>query len=102
MVIGIVLTELCPVFSPVWQFACIGMDPVRVTVGMSTEHPGSPLWSVDKSLGSPRRSIGMDDIYSPFHGGLGPVARLELLVIMLYRFVCNTRTLENVTLQILR
>ena len=88
------------VFSFVWQFVFGSLGIVIVSVGRSPKQPGGSLSSVDRSPGSPRRYLSVEFLYTvPDHGGLGPLASLVLLVLMLYHFVCNTGTLSSVTVQ---
>ena len=76
------------------------MGIVLVTVGRNNEQPGGYLSSIDISQGSRRRCLCLDDIHIfPDQGGLGPGAPLELFVLMLCQCVCNTRTLQIVTIQ---
>ena len=76
------------------------MGIVSLTVGRNKEQPGGSLSSVDRSPGSPRRCLCTCLVHTiPDHGGLAPGAPLELFVLMLCLCVCNTRTLQSVTLQ---
>ena len=76
------------------------MGIVLVTVGRNKGQPGGSLSSVDRSPGSPRRCLWTDKVHTvPDHGGLGTGAPLELSVLVLCQCVCNTRTLQSVTLQ---
>ena len=84
----------------VWQFVFCAMGIVLMTVGRNKGQPGGSLSSVDRSPGSPRRCLCADHVHTvPDHGGLGPVAPLEPFVLMLCQCVCNTRTLQSVTIQ---
>ena len=70
------------------------MGIVLVTVGRNKGQPGGSLPSVDRSPGSPRRCLCTDQIDTvPDHGGLGPGAPIELLVLMLCQCVCHKKTL---------
>ena len=76
------------------------MGIVLLTVGRNKEQPEGSLSSVDRSPGSPRRCLWTDKVHTVHgHGGLGPVTPLELSVLILCQCVCNTRTLQSVTLQ---
>ena len=76
------------------------MGILLLTVCRNKEQPGGFLSSDDRSPGSPRRCLCLDEIHTvPDHGRLGPGAPLELSLLMLCQFVCNTKTLQSVTLQ---
>ena len=76
------------------------MGIVLMSVGRSAEQPEGSLSSVDRSPGSPRRCLCTDDLHTvPDHSGQGSVAPRELFVLMLYQCVCNTRTVQSVSLQ---
>ena len=71
-----------------------------MTVGRNKGQPGGSLSSVDRSPGSPRRCLSTVHVHTvPGHGGLGPVASLELSVLMLCQCVCDTKTLQSITIQ---
>ena len=74
------------------------MGIVLVTVGRNKGQPGGSLSSVDRSPGSPRRCLCIDQVLtSPDHGELGPVDHLELLLLLLGQHVYNTKTLACLT-----